>query len=305
VAVDRGDEHPDCFRHTRAKLERWSPRARASVPGSIWPEAETQRRCCSARRRSHKPPPASLDPFSAGSEDPQGVARVPRALLNPALPAASSAGANQKRGCGNHGVRCAADSHGPTPLSAGLTRRRRRAPDWRRGRRIARAPNWPRPLRYRGDVVGRSDLRRFGPGPYVLGLPRHEEFWAAGFPFDVPAVRAIEDLGLDTPVTFLAGDNGAGKSTIVETIAQAMGFAAQGGELDRSGELPAVPRPVRRRGVGGRCGGMALRGLCGARRSPRSPVGRGRSAGETSRGLGLAPRDPSPRPLGDRHRSWA
>jgi len=65
VAVDRGDEHPDCFRHTRAKLERWSPRARASVPGSIWPEAETQRRCCSARRRSHKPPPASLDPFSA------------------------------------------------------------------------------------------------------------------------------------------------------------------------------------------------------------------------------------------------
>lgn len=93
-------------------------------------------------------------------------------------------------------------------------------------------------------MVGRSDLRRFGPGPYVLGLRRHEEFWAAGFPFDVAAVRAIEDLGLDTPVTFLAGDNGAGKSTIVETIAQAMGFAAQGGELDRSGELPAVPRPV-------------------------------------------------------------
>jgi len=102
VAVDRGDEHPDCFRHTRAKLERWSPRARASVPGSIWPEAETQRRCCSARRRSHKPPPASLDPFSAvgGSA---GRRAGPARSARPGTPAA---GANQKRGCGNRGVRC-------------------------------------------------------------------------------------------------------------------------------------------------------------------------------------------------------
>jgi predicted ATPase len=42
----------------------------------------------------------------------------------------------------------------------------------------------------------------------------------------------------------LAGENGAGKSTLVEAIAEAMGFAAQGGELDRSGELPAKPRAV-------------------------------------------------------------
>jgi predicted ATPase len=45
-------------------------------------------------------------------------------------------------------------------------------------------------------------------------------------------------------VTLLAGDNGTGKSTIVEAVAEAMGFAAQGGELERAGELPAVPRPV-------------------------------------------------------------
>ncbi len=49
---------------------------------------------------------------------------------------------------------------------------------------------------------------------------------------------------VDAPVTLLAGDNGSGKSTIVEAVAEAIGFAAQGGELERSGELPAVPRAV-------------------------------------------------------------
>jgi len=60
----------------------------------------------------------------------------------------------------------------------------------------------------------------------------------------VPAVAAIESVRLEAPVTLLAGDNGTGKSTLVEAIAEAMGFAAQGGELERSGELPAVPRPA-------------------------------------------------------------
>ncbi len=86
------------------------------------------------------------------------------------------------------------------------------------------------------------DRRRFGPGPYVKGMRR--EGWSDGFPFDVPAVAAIDELDLDTPITLLAGDNGTGKSTIVEAIAEALGFAAEGGELERSGELPAVPRNV-------------------------------------------------------------
>ena len=45
-------------------------------------------------------------------------------------------------------------------------------------------------------------------------------------------------------MTLLAGDNGTGKSTLVEAIAEAIGFAAEGGELERAGELPAVPRAV-------------------------------------------------------------
>jgi predicted ATPase len=75
-------------------------------------------------------------------------------------------------------------------------------------------------------------------------MRRDPACWGEGFPFDVPAVAALESLDLDAPITLLAGDNGTGKSTIVEAIAEAMGFAAEGGELERSGELPAVPRPV-------------------------------------------------------------
>ena len=60
----------------------------------------------------------------------------------------------------------------------------------------------------------------------------------------MPAVAAVERLELDAPITLLAGDNGTGKSTLVEAIAEALGFAAEGGELERAGELPAVPREV-------------------------------------------------------------
>jgi AAA domain len=88
--------------------------------------------------------------------------------------------------------------------------------------------------------------RRFGPGPYLTGLHKDPERWGAGFPYDVPAVDAVDTLDLSGPITLLAGDNDTGKSTIVEAIAEAMGFAAEGGELERSGELPAVPRTVMR-----------------------------------------------------------
>jgi predicted ATPase len=94
-------------------------------------------------------------------------------------------------------------------------------------------------------VSKRRDIRRPGPGPYLLGLK-----WIRGpvedgeFPFDVPAVAAVEGMDLSSPVTLLAGDNGTGKSTLIEAFAAAIGFDPQGGELERAGELPPVPRPV-------------------------------------------------------------
>jgi predicted ATPase len=64
------------------------------------------------------------------------------------------------------------------------------------------------------------------------------------FPFSVPAVAEVEQLCLDHPVTLLAGDNGTGKSTILEAIAAAIGVKEQGGEFSRLGDLPAAPRNV-------------------------------------------------------------
>jgi predicted ATPase len=77
-----------------------------------------------------------------------------------------------------------------------------------------------------------------------LGLRRDASLWQEGFPFDVPGLVAIDEVRLDRPVTMLAGENGTGKSTILEAIAAAAGFADEGGELERMGELPAVPRPI-------------------------------------------------------------
>lgn len=89
------------------------------------------------------------------------------------------------------------------------------------------------------------DTRRFGPGPYLVGL-RREGAWPAVWPLTLRALERIETMRFDrAAVTLLAGENGAGKSTVVESIAQVMGFSAQGGELERSGQLPPVPRAMR------------------------------------------------------------
>ena len=50
------------------------------------------------------------------------------------------------------------------------------------------------------------------------------------WPATIPAVRALLDGGLDLgPATVLVGDNGSGKSTIVEAIAALLGVPAGGG----------------------------------------------------------------------------
>jgi hypothetical protein len=87
--------------------------------------------------------------------------------------------------------------------------------------------------------------RRWSGSPW-----RDPELCGPGFPFDVLAVADVEALSLDARVTLLAGENGSGKSTLVEAIAAALGLAEQGGELERVGALPAVPRPESGRGCG-------------------------------------------------------
>jgi predicted ATPase len=53
------------------------------------------------------------------------------------------------------------------------------------------------------------------------------------YPFSLAPVRALDGLEL-APVTYLIGENGAGKSTILEAIAVAAGFNAEGGTVNFS-----------------------------------------------------------------------
>src|SRR5690348_15808356 len=48
-------------------------------------------------------------------------------------------------------------------------------------------------------------------------------------PFALPAVIGLERLAFSTPVTFFIGENGYGKSTLLELIAVALGSKPEGG----------------------------------------------------------------------------
>jgi len=41
----------------------------------------------------------------------------------------------------------------------------------------------------------------------------------AGFPFELPIVRSLRSLRFETPVTLFVGENGSGKSTVLEALA--------------------------------------------------------------------------------------
>jgi predicted ATPase len=49
------------------------------------------------------------------------------------------------------------------------------------------------------------------------------------YPFNIDIIKNFKELKLDSPVTFLVGENGVGKSTFIEAIAVALGLPAEGG----------------------------------------------------------------------------
>lgn len=75
----------------------------------------------------------------------------------------------------------------------------------------------------------------------ILETPGHD------WPFTIPAVQALasrERLEFHPAVTFFIGENGSGKSTILEAIARKAGFSPEGGWKKRDTETIASSSPL-------------------------------------------------------------
>jgi predicted ATPase len=70
--------------------------------------------------------------------------------------------------------------------------------------------------------------QRVASGRFLRGVRLSEGAPRDGYPFEIPAVRDLASLPFGA-VTCLVGDNGTGKSTLVEALAVAAGFNAEGG----------------------------------------------------------------------------
>ncbi|WP_173427607.1 AAA family ATPase [Mesobacillus campisalis] len=52
------------------------------------------------------------------------------------------------------------------------------------------------------------------------------------YPFSLPSVKGMDELPLHPKVTFFIGENGMGKSTLLEAVAVALGFNPEGGTFN-------------------------------------------------------------------------
>ncbi|RSK49148.1 AAA family ATPase [Bacillus canaveralius] len=52
------------------------------------------------------------------------------------------------------------------------------------------------------------------------------------YPFNLPSIHSLTELSLHPNVTFIVGENGVGKSTLLEAIAVSLGFNPEGGSLN-------------------------------------------------------------------------
>ena len=78
----------------------------------------------------------------------------------------------------------------------------------------------------------------------LLDLRIDPEAIVEGYPFDVPAIRTLREIHVDSAVTLFVGENGTGKSTLLEAIALAADLPSAGTtELARDGSLEPV-RPL-------------------------------------------------------------
>ncbi|MBX9975545.1 AAA family ATPase [Cytobacillus firmus] len=69
---------------------------------------------------------------------------------------------------------------------------------------------------------------------YVRGISlKREEIPSFNqYPFSLPSLKTMDEMPFHPKVTFLIGENGMGKSTLLEAVAVALGFNAEGGSFN-------------------------------------------------------------------------
>ena len=90
--------------------------------------------------------------------------------------------------------------------------------------------------------------------PYLIQITvkRDKDIPFNEHPFNIPAISKLDVLSFHQDVTFIIGENGTGKSTIMEAIALALGFGPEGGTknvqlqtADTVSRLHEYIRPIR------------------------------------------------------------
>jgi predicted ATPase len=73
-------------------------------------------------------------------------------------------------------------------------------------------------------------------GPLLDTLKVHSpaQIDASTYPFSLNIIKNLQDIHFTTQVTFFIGENGTGKSTLLEAIANNAGFGAEGGSRNIS-----------------------------------------------------------------------
>jgi predicted ATPase len=82
--------------------------------------------------------------------------------------------------------------------------------------------------------------------PYLTAVElKDPDAWdRSAFPFTVPAIAAFDGLDFTAPVTCLIGENGVGKSTLLEAIAAATGYNREGGSRNFNFATHEEPAPL-------------------------------------------------------------
>lgn len=96
-----------------------------------------------------------------------------------------------------------------------------------------KAPGRPRQSRL---PLGEEAKPRFAGGAFLSSFSLKRELVPSfdRYPFNIPALCALNRLELHPAVTFFIGENGSGKSTLLEALAVRLDFNAEGGGKDHN-----------------------------------------------------------------------